>query len=151
MDRSAAPGNGQLGATLLSTLFVIVLLGSLAGLVVVGLGDTTRLVPEAAGPPAVTGQGGSRSGQVATPIDAAGSAACKADYQSVAQAVATSRAVTGVAPSDVDQLVKGGWLSQPPSSNRGYRIEVGTGPNGEPGTVLVNGRPGAESCDLPPP
>ncbi len=73
-------------------------------------------------------------------------AACKADYNAVSQAVAMKRSLDGSVPANVGELVSEGRLSQPPS-NRGYTIEVGTGPDGEPGTVLVNGRPGIESCD----
>ncbi|HEX2064231.1 MAG TPA: hypothetical protein VHE80_07390 [Acidimicrobiales bacterium] len=145
---------GEGAFTLLGTLFVVVILAGLFLVAVVALDDSTgsvsgRRLPSALVPdqaPA-NGSGGPRP---AGPLQAASASSCRTDYRTVVTAVAAWEARTGARPDSIADLSREGFLSALPA-NPAYRIELGPGPDGRPGTVLVNGVAGEEGCDRAPP
>jgi hypothetical protein len=151
---SGVGGNGREGAfTLLGTLLVVVVLAGLFLIAVVALDDSTGPVASGRLPTAlVPDQGpaeGGGGGRAPSPVQAASSSACRNDYRAVRTAVAAWEARNGAPPRSMEDLSRDGLLSAPPAGPA-YRIELGPGPDGRPGTVLVNGVAGEEGCDVPP-
>jgi hypothetical protein len=137
----------EAGSSLLGILLVLIILGTLAGLVYVtmgaGTGPTTRfdMVPE----PGEEGNGGS----VRAPRAIAGAGACRANYQAVDAAQAAKNAKDGSNAASVAELVREGWLSAPPET-QGYTIDLEVVDGQPTGRVLVNGAGGIEVCDSLP-
>ena len=151
----AAEGrNGREEAfTLLGTLFVVVILAGLFLVAVVALDDSTGSVsggrlPSALVPDPGPAEGGSGP-RAAGPGQVASASSCRTDYRTVMSAVAAWEASKGTRPDSISELSREGFISTLPA-NPAYRIELGTGPDGRPGTVLVNGVAGEEGCDVAP-
>lgn len=153
------------GVSLLSTLFVLVILGAMAGVVVASLptGDTksdkerNKLLNELNAPtPAGQAAGGAAAeanmggpsagaGNSSSLASNARTAACRANVGVVEAAVTTKHGTDGTYPASVDELVAGHWLDAAPSTV-GYQITLELAGGQPTGRVLVNGQPGVQGC-----
>jgi hypothetical protein len=156
------------GVSLISTLLVLIIMGTLAAMVFASLNmgdsksqkETKSLLKElnaptpagqaAAGAAAEANMGG--AGVAPNPPSLAGAArttACKANVGTVEAALANAHGVSGSYPPSLDALVAGRWIDAVPST-AGYHMSLEIGAGQPTGHVLVNGQPGMQGCEGPP-
>ena len=150
----------QRGASLLSVLMVIMILGGLAGVAAYGMSRVAKdplhaspgagLTPEdrtllaGKAPP----QGGA-SLAPRRPTDGASTAACLSNVRTIEAASTAKFAIDGTFPATLAELVSGRWLPEVPDL-KGYELTMEAADGQPNGKVLVNGLPSAEGCAAPP-
>lgn len=136
------------GASLVSLLLVVVVLGALAALAVTALPNDPSGTASPL-PGRTPSSGGATPGAPRSPAAGAADAACTSTARTLAASVAAKQAVDGAFPATVEEMVAAGYLASAPSvRGREFSLEaVGGRPTGK---VLVNGLPSEQGCAAAP-
>ena len=148
----ASLSDAERGTGLIGLVVVLGLLGGLVALVLSSR-EVGFSLPEAAingTPDSPASNPPPAGGGLGSLVDASQMATCRADVAAIETAMGTSRAVLGVVPRSLPELITLGFLTEVPV-RPGFTFTPELIGGTATGRVLVNGRPGVEGCSDPGP